>query len=71
MPGAFILWATSFFLLSGEPVLTGLFMLSFLIVIIVRTPREEAQLLSTFGDEYRKYMRRTGRFLPRMKPSVS
>jgi protein-S-isoprenylcysteine O-methyltransferase Ste14 len=69
MYAAFILWATSFFLLSGEPVLTGFFMISFLIVMIVRTPREEAQLVSVFGNEYREYIRRTGRFLPRLKPS--
>jgi len=30
-----------------------------------RTPREEARLLEAFGDEYREYMRRTGRYLPR------
>jgi protein-S-isoprenylcysteine O-methyltransferase Ste14 len=31
----------------------------------VRTPAEEANLIAKFGDEYRAYMRRTGRFLPR------
>ncbi len=36
------------------------------IVMIVRTPKEEAQLLEKFGDEYREYAERTGRFLPRI-----
>jgi len=28
---------------------------------------EEARLVERFGDEYRKYMQRTGRFLPRWR----
>lgn len=32
----------------------------------VRTPKEEANLIEKFGDEYREYMKRTGRFLPRI-----
>ena len=31
-----------------------------------RTPIEEARLTEQFGEEYRGYMRRTGRFLPRL-----
>ncbi|MGB2984870.1 MAG: isoprenylcysteine carboxylmethyltransferase family protein [Phycisphaerae bacterium] len=36
-------------------------------VSIVRTPIEEAQLIERFGEEYRDYMRRTGRFFPRLR----
>jgi protein-S-isoprenylcysteine O-methyltransferase Ste14 len=36
-------------------------------VSIVRTPIEEAQLIERFGEQYRAYMRRTGRFLPRLR----
>jgi len=32
----------------------------------VRTPKEEANLVEKFGDEYREYMSRTGRFLPKL-----
>ncbi len=32
----------------------------------LRTPKEEANLIDKFGDEYREYMKRTGRFLPRL-----
>ena len=31
----------------------------------IRTPKEEANLIEKFGDEYREYMKRTGRFLPK------
>lgn len=33
-------------------------------LLVVRTRREEANLIARFGDAYRDYMRRTGRFLP-------
>jgi len=32
----------------------------------IRTPQEEANLIEKFGDEYREYMKRTGRFLPKL-----
>jgi protein-S-isoprenylcysteine O-methyltransferase Ste14 len=36
------------------------------ILMAARTPREEANLIEKFGDEYREYMKRTGRFLPKI-----
>lgn len=36
------------------------------IVLLRRVGREEAMMLERFGDEYRSYVRRTGRFLPRL-----
>ena len=36
------------------------------IVMAIRTPKEEANLIAKFGDEYREYMKRTGKFLPRL-----
>ena len=32
----------------------------------IRTPKEEANLIEKFGDEYREYMKSTGRFLPKI-----
>jgi len=32
----------------------------------LRLPKEEAHLIERFGDEYRSYMQRTGKFLPRL-----
>jgi protein-S-isoprenylcysteine O-methyltransferase Ste14 len=37
------------------------------IAMAIRTPKEESNLIAKFGDEYREYMKRTGRFLPRLK----
>ncbi len=34
------------------------------ILMAIRAPKEEANLIEKFGDEYREYMRTTGRFLP-------
>lgn len=38
----------------------------FFILIVIRTRKEEEHLLGRFGDEYRKYMKQTGRFFPRI-----
>jgi protein-S-isoprenylcysteine O-methyltransferase Ste14 len=45
----------------------GVGMLIPLAVLLWRTPLEEARLVATFGEEYRAYMRRTGRFFPRLR----
>jgi protein-S-isoprenylcysteine O-methyltransferase Ste14 len=37
-----------------------------MLFLLVRTRREEALLIERFGDQYRAYMRTTGRFLPRI-----
>jgi protein-S-isoprenylcysteine O-methyltransferase Ste14 len=34
------------------------------IIMAIRTPKEEANLIDKFGDQYRQYMQNTGRFLP-------
>jgi protein-S-isoprenylcysteine O-methyltransferase Ste14 len=36
------------------------------IIIFLRIGREEKMMLGIFGNRYRSYMRRTGRFLPKM-----
>jgi protein-S-isoprenylcysteine O-methyltransferase Ste14 len=35
-----------------------------LVLLILRTPNEEAHLVEKFGDEYRTYMAHTARFIP-------
>ena len=37
------------------------------IAMASRTPKEEANLIEKFGDEYREYMKRTGRYLPKLR----
>lgn len=48
------------------------FIIAMAVVIIIAMalvviPKEEAQLISKFGDEYREYMKRTGRLAPRIE----
>jgi protein-S-isoprenylcysteine O-methyltransferase Ste14 len=35
-----------------------------ILLTIMRIPKEERMLLEKFGEEYRAYMKRTGRLLP-------
>jgi protein-S-isoprenylcysteine O-methyltransferase Ste14 len=37
-----------------------------LLLLSLRTPIEEAKLIERFGDDYRQYMERTGRFFPKL-----
>jgi protein-S-isoprenylcysteine O-methyltransferase Ste14 len=41
------------------------------LVIVARTSIEESKLIDRFGHDYREYMRRTGRFLPRIRREPS
>ena len=46
--------------------IAGLAMLvSFLPLYLLRVPREEQMMLDHFGEEYRSYINRTGRIIPR------
>ena len=36
------------------------------VILINRVDLEEAVMIEQFGDEYREYTKRTGRFLPRL-----
>ncbi|MCB0837081.1 MAG: isoprenylcysteine carboxylmethyltransferase family protein [Bacteroidetes bacterium] len=36
------------------------------IIMAIRTPKEEANLIEKFGEEYKAYMQKTGRFFPRI-----
>jgi protein-S-isoprenylcysteine O-methyltransferase Ste14 len=46
--------------------LIGLTSVIVLVLLAVRTPKEEAMLIERFGDQYRDYMTKTGRFVPRL-----
>jgi protein-S-isoprenylcysteine O-methyltransferase Ste14 len=66
------IYTAAFLMIPGVAGVTGnLFILAAglgaLAVLVVRTPREEALLLEKFGDDYRAVMRRTGRWLPRLR----
>ena len=63
---AFVIMMTGMLLLSANWFIGGPPLAGVLFVMVRRTPKEEAMLLDRFGDEYRDYMRRTGRYLPRL-----
>lgn len=35
------------------------------VILVARVPREEQMMMEQFGDPYREYMKRTGKFLPK------
>ncbi|MBN1449763.1 MAG: isoprenylcysteine carboxylmethyltransferase family protein [Anaerolineales bacterium] len=37
-----------------------------IVLLTIRLPNEEAHLIEKFGDEYSEYMKRTGRYLPKL-----
>jgi len=55
----------SFGMMADNWFIAGLGILTF-ILMAIRTPKEEANLIEKFGDEYREYMKRTGRFFPKL-----
>jgi len=61
---------TSFFVSLGI-VAANWFMelasLSVLVMLLIRLPKEDEKLIERFGDEYRAYIERTRRLLPRIK----
>ena len=58
---AVALLAANWFLLLAGSMLVGL--------LVMRTDKEEELLVARFGDAYREYMSRTGRFFPRFAPA--
>lgn len=56
-------------LLASGIVTIGAF--TFWLLIIIRTPREEALLRKRFGEDYARYAEQVGRFLPRrIRPEI-
>ncbi len=37
------------------------------ISLLLRVPKEEKMMIEKFGDEYRAYMKKTGRFFPKLQ----
>ena len=54
-------------LLAGNWVLTFIPTFFFGLMIYLRLGEEEAVMIEKFGDDYRHYMERTGRFLPKIR----
>ncbi|MGB9343814.1 isoprenylcysteine carboxylmethyltransferase family protein [Trichococcus sp.] len=63
---AMIIWSTGLALYTAN-----MFFVGFTALVILWTPlrisKEETMLIGYFGDEYKKYMEYTGRYLPKFK----
>jgi protein-S-isoprenylcysteine O-methyltransferase Ste14 len=42
-------------------------LVAFVVLYALRAPREEQMMCECFGEEYREYMRQTGRLFPRLR----
>ena len=58
-------WALAVALLTANWIFVAFAVLS-IAGTLVRIPKEEQMMLETFGDDYKAYMQRTGRFFPRL-----
>lgn len=56
----------AFGMMADNWFIAGLGLLAF-VLMAARTPAEEANLIGKFGDEYRVYMKRTGRYFPKFR----
>ncbi len=62
---SFFLSSVGIFVLTANWLLFALYTLSVLFMYVARVGSEEEIMVEKFGDEYRDYMRRTGRLLPK------
>jgi protein-S-isoprenylcysteine O-methyltransferase Ste14 len=65
MYALFFVQATGFLLLTHNLFIGGVYLAALTLVVISRVGNEEAAMVEKFGDAYRNYMKKTGRFLPR------
>jgi protein-S-isoprenylcysteine O-methyltransferase Ste14 len=65
MYAAHALWAVAQGLLLENWLAGWAFVVTFVPLYLLRVPREERMMLERFGQEYRTYIARTGRMIPR------
>jgi protein-S-isoprenylcysteine O-methyltransferase Ste14 len=58
-------WFLSWFLISTN-ILFAISWILWIVYLVIRIPQEEQMLIEQFDDEYREYMRKTGRIFPRI-----
>ena len=63
---ALVMFGLGTFLLTANWAIGLPVALAVSLIMILRTPHEEAVMIEQFGDAYRGYMQRTGRYLPRL-----
>jgi protein-S-isoprenylcysteine O-methyltransferase Ste14 len=62
---AMFVWAAALGLLTANWIFIAVAVLS-IAGTMVRIPKEEQMMIEAFGDEYKAYMARTGRFIPKL-----
>jgi protein-S-isoprenylcysteine O-methyltransferase Ste14 len=70
MYAAHVLWGIAQALLLPNLVAGPLALILVIFLLALRVPREERAMIEEFGDEYRLYMERTGRILPKLQTEV-
>ncbi|MHC4643089.1 MAG: protein-S-isoprenylcysteine O-methyltransferase [Planctomycetota bacterium] len=63
---AHVFWGIAQILLLPNLIAGWLALVLIFAVISLRVPREEQAMLEEFGDEYRQYIKKTGRILPKI-----
>jgi len=66
MYAAHLLWAIAQVLLLANWIAGWALLVTFIPLYLVRAPKEERMMLEHFGEQYRSYISRTGRLIPRM-----
>jgi len=61
-----LLYAAAHPLIAANGFVGACFLAPYVLLLLTRIPKEERMMLEAFGDEYRRYMQRTGRLLPKM-----
>jgi protein-S-isoprenylcysteine O-methyltransferase Ste14 len=63
---ALFLFGVGILLLTANWFVGGPLVVAQVTIVAVQVGREETMMMEQFGDEYRAYMQRTGRYLPRL-----
>ena len=64
---AHLLWALANLLIIPNWIAGPSFLLFSILLYLYRIPKEEAMMIKQFGEEYKEYMKKTGRILPKLK----
>ena len=70
MYGVLFLFMVGILMLTGNLLIGGTLLAGLVVTVGTRVAKEEAILEEEYGEEYRMYKARTGRFLPRLSSSA-
>jgi protein-S-isoprenylcysteine O-methyltransferase Ste14 len=71
MYSSFFLSGIGLLLLTANALVGVVNLGAILVMYVLRSPAEEAMMVEHFGDEYRAYMQRTGRLVPRLRTAAA